>query len=63
MTPQSVPVLIEVCVDSLEAAQVAEQAGAHRLELNFALELDGLTPSPGLVKAVLDQVKTQGFGN
>lgn len=56
MTPQSVPVLIEVCVDSLEGAQVAEQAGAHRLELNFALELDGLTPSPGLVKAVLDQV-------
>ena len=38
MTPQSVPVLIEVCVDSLEAAQVAEQAGAHRLELNFALD-------------------------
>ncbi len=48
--------LVEVCVDSLEGALVAEQAGADRLELNAALELDGLTPSSGLTQAVLDRV-------
>ena len=50
------PFLVEVCVDSLEAALVAEKSGADRLELNFALELDGLTPSLGLVESVLEQV-------
>lgn len=43
---------IEVCVASLDAALVAEQAGADRIELNCALELDGLTPSAGLVQQV-----------
>ncbi|MCH2181023.1 MAG: hypothetical protein MK108_03375 [Mariniblastus sp.] len=56
MATDSVPFLVEACVDSLQGALVAEQAGAERLELNFALELDGLTPSSGLVKSVLDQV-------
>lgn len=49
-------ILVEVCVDSLEGAIVAADAGADRLELNLALELDGLTPSSGLVSEVLDNV-------
>lgn len=49
-------ILVEVCVDSLEGAIVAAEAGADRLELNLALELDGLTPSAGLVQQVLEAV-------
>ncbi len=47
-------VLMEVCVDRLEDAVAAEAAGADRIELCGALELGGLTPSIGLVEAVLD---------
>lgn len=35
----------------------AESAGADRLELNLALELDGLTPSAGLVELVSQAVE------
>lgn len=49
--------LIEVCVGSLEGAIGAELAGADRIELNLALELDGLTPSAGLVTRVTQVVK------
>ena len=47
-------VIIEACVASVESAIAAERGGADRLELNAALELDGLTPSPGLFEAVRD---------
>ena len=49
--------MIEVCVASLESALLAQRAGADRIELNQALELDGLTPSPGLVQRVVDQLR------
>ncbi|MEZ4700378.1 MAG: copper homeostasis protein CutC [Rhodothermales bacterium] len=51
--PRNAPVIIEVCVDSVESAVAAHEAGADRLELNAALELGGLTPPPGLVAEVL----------
>ena len=38
---------LEVCVDCIEAATIAVEAGATRIELNSALALDGLTPSLG----------------
>lgn len=47
---------IEVCVDSVQSALLAQQAGADRLELNCALPLDGLTPPAGLVQRVRESV-------
>ena len=48
---------IEVCCGSLEAARTAQIAGADRIELNSALELDGLTPSAGLLELVMNSIQ------
>ena len=42
-------VLLEVCVDSADGLAAAVEGGADRIELCSALELGGLTPSPGLM--------------
>jgi copper homeostasis protein len=44
---------VEIAVTDPEGARVARGAGAHRLELCVALEVGGLTPSPGLVERVV----------
>lgn len=49
-------VILEACVENLEEAKKAEAKGAHRLELCSRLDLDGMTPSIGLIKAVLQEV-------
>jgi copper homeostasis protein len=41
--------LVEVCVESTDDAVAAARGGAGRIELNAALALDGLTPSPGVL--------------
>jgi copper homeostasis protein len=46
-----VTVLLEVCVDSPQGLAAAIAGGAGRIELCSALELGGLTPVAGLIKA------------
>lgn len=45
-------IIVEVAVESVDGALIAQQNGADRLELCSALELGGLTPSAGLMCAV-----------
>ena len=50
-------VLVEACVDAIDAAREAEQGGAGRLELCGELLQGGVTPSAGLIEAVKSKVK------
>lgn len=49
--------IVEICVQSLEGALMAQEYGADRIELCSALEVGGLTPSMGLFTEIKRQVK------
>ncbi|MEP6619309.1 MAG: copper homeostasis protein CutC, partial [bacterium] len=50
------PVLVEACVDAIDASIEAERGGAGRLELCGELLQGGVTPSAGLIGAVRNRV-------
>jgi len=45
--------LFELCVETLQAAQAAEQGGADRIELVRQLDLGGITPGEKLINATI----------
>ena len=53
--------MLEVCVDTIQAAILAQRAGADRIELCSALDLGGVTPSGPLVAAVRSAITTIGL--
>ena len=57
----SVFVCHQVCVDSVESAFNAARGGASRLEVCSALSEGGLTPSPGLLTVISENVTIPCF--
>jgi len=53
-------VVVELCVDDLDGALVADRSGADRIELCADLLEGGTTPSIGLVRSVLRAVRHVG---
>lgn len=53
--------LLEISVESLEAALAAERGGADRIELCANLSIGGVTPSIALLRAVRAQVRIPIF--
>lgn len=54
-------VLVEACVDAIDAALEAARGGAGRIELCGELLQGGVTPSAGLIGAVRDRVRIPLF--
>lgn len=52
---------LEICVDSYESVLNAKNAGADRLEICSALDMDGLTPTIGLVDLAVAQADIEKF--
>jgi copper homeostasis protein len=60
-TQTSAAVLVEACVDAIDAALEAERGGAGRIELCGELLQGGVTPSAGLIGAVRERVEIPLF--
>jgi copper homeostasis protein len=46
------PIKLEICVETVDDAVTAVEAGADRLEINASLQLGGVTPSLGLLTEI-----------
>jgi copper homeostasis protein len=53
--------LLEICVDTIDAAQAAERGGADRIELCSALSEGGLTPSYGFLRKTCQSLNIPVF--
>lgn len=49
--------IIEICATNLQSALNAQKGGAARIELCAGLDMGGLTPSAGLIRAVRAQLR------
>ncbi len=49
--------IVEICVQSLDGAKMAQELGADRIELCMGLEVGGFTPSMGLFTQVKNQTQ------
>src|SRR5882724_8980323 len=54
-------VLVEACVDAIDAALEAERGGAGRIELCGELLQGGVTPSAGLIDSAAERVSIPVF--
>jgi copper homeostasis protein len=54
-------ILLEISVESVEAAAAAERGGADRIELCSELSVGGLTPDLALIRAVREQIQIPIF--
>ena len=53
--------ILEVCANSYQSALNAQEAGAARIELCSELAIGGITPSYGLLRRVMDNLKIPVF--
>lgn len=51
--------ILEVCANSFESAKIAQESGAHRIELCVDLSVGGLTPPRSLIEKVTTQLSIE----
>ena len=56
------PIVVEICVESLDYAVAAERGGADRIELCDNLACGGITPGVELIRAVRQRVRIPVYG-